>query len=85
MPVGEEIEREIVRQLPSSEIDATARRLGMESLFEDGLAKIQSGETTLAQVLLATHMSEELPPNGPLSDPAATREIVDAIGTAERL
>jgi type IV pilus assembly protein PilB len=87
LPVNDEIEREIVRQLPSSEIDATARRLGMESLFDDGLAKVQAGETTLEQVLLATRLSEESD-SGDSTEPVVDTteiedDIVDAIVTTE--
>ncbi len=59
MPVNDEIERAIVRQLPAAEIRGIARRRAMPDLFEDGLAKARSGETSIEQVLLATRMSEE--------------------------
>ena len=63
MPVNDEIERAIVRQLPAAGIRAIARRRSMPDLFEDGLAKARSGKTSIEQVLLATRMSEdEIPP-----------------------
>jgi type IV pilus assembly protein PilB len=87
LPVGEEIERQIVRQLPTSEIDLSARRLGMRSLFDDGLAKVHEGQTTLEQVLLATRMADELDEKAEPSQDAgaveAEHEIVEAIVSTE--
>jgi len=70
MPVTDEVERSIVRQLPAAEIRAMAHRLGMRDLFVDGLTKAQAGDTSLEQVLLATRMREE--------DTAAPKPETDA-------
>ncbi len=60
--IDDEVERAIVRQRPASEIRQIARRNGMVELFEDGLAKVAAGLTTVEQVMLATRIEEEEDP-----------------------
>jgi type IV pilus assembly protein PilB len=51
MPVGEQIERLAVTHASAHEIQRTATAEGMEVLRVDGLRKVVSGETALAEVL----------------------------------
>ena len=50
MPVTEDIERLIVMRAPSNEIAKYAANQGMHSLRQDGLAKVQAGETTIEEI-----------------------------------
>ncbi|MEI6971304.1 MAG: ATPase, T2SS/T4P/T4SS family [bacterium] len=50
----EEIQKMVFDKVPSSELRACARRMGMRSLREDGLRKVVAGITTLDEVLRAT-------------------------------
>ena len=50
LPVTEEIERLIVMRAPSNEIAKYAQNQGMRSLRQDGLAKVQAGDTTIDEV-----------------------------------
>ena len=51
LDITTEIEELIIKQRPSGEIDALARSQGMHTLFEDGLEKVQSGITTIEELL----------------------------------
>jgi type IV pilus assembly protein PilB len=51
MPVGEEIERMIVRRASTEEIGRLAREEGMITLRDDGCLKIRQGRTTIEEVL----------------------------------
>jgi type IV pilus assembly protein PilB len=51
MPGSEEIERLTVERAPSDEIRRAARRAGMVTLREDGLAKAREGLTSIEEVL----------------------------------
>ena len=81
LPVDDEIERAIVRQLPAAELRALARRRSLPDLFEDGLAKARAGLTSIEQVLLATRMSED---ETPVAAPAPTsfEDTDDAVNEA---
>ncbi|MCK5199341.1 MAG: type II/IV secretion system protein, partial [Spirochaetales bacterium] len=46
----EEIERLIVASAKHSEIKAYLKKMGMVTLFQDGLIKIEEGLTTLAEL-----------------------------------
>jgi len=50
MPVTDEIRGQIVSRAASHEISHVAAAQGMSRLREDGLAKVRSGETTLAEM-----------------------------------
>jgi len=54
MPVTDEIRSLIVNRAPANEIAALAVRQGMSTLRDDGLGKVRSGETTLAEVARVT-------------------------------
>jgi len=51
MPVTEDIERLAVARASSAEITRKAKEIGMESLLEDGWAKVQEGLTTVEELL----------------------------------
>ena len=51
MPISEEIERLCVERSSSEEIRRSAKRDGMASLREDGLAKVRAGVTSIQEVL----------------------------------
>jgi general secretion pathway protein E len=51
------IRRLLLRRAPESEIQAAAVAEGLVPMFRDGLAKVQSGETSVADVLRATRAS----------------------------
>jgi len=57
--VDDEIRRLIKRGNSVIEITEAAKRRGMRTLFEDGMFKVISGETTLAEVIRVTGGSEE--------------------------
>jgi len=50
MPVSEDIERLAVDRASSAEIARTAKSQGMETLLEDGWAKVQEGLTSLEEL-----------------------------------
>jgi type IV pilus assembly protein PilB len=77
--VDDDIERSIVRQLPATQVAQIARRQGMVDLFGDGLLKVQSGLTSLEQVLLATRSVEE---SDPVEEAASIVESVVETETA---
>ena len=51
MPVGEDIERLAVARASSAEISRTALSDGMETLMQDGWAKVQEGLTSVEELL----------------------------------
>ncbi|MBN9619648.1 MAG: type II secretion system protein GspE, partial [Actinobacteria bacterium] len=51
MPVSEEIEKLAVERASSHDILRVAAAEGMETLRSDGLRKVVTGDTTLAEVL----------------------------------
>ena len=54
MPVSDEIREGIMRQVPVAELRALARRQGMKTLREAGLARVLEGVTTVDEVLRVT-------------------------------
>lgn len=50
MRVTEEIRRQILEHASVDEITATAVREGMRRLYDDGMAKVRSGQTSIAEV-----------------------------------
>lgn len=61
-----EVEQLIVKRASSAEIQAVARKAGMQSLFEDGLEKVKTGVTTMEELLRVAS-----PPDTPASKPAS--------------
>jgi type IV pilus assembly protein PilB len=57
--VNEEIRRLIQKEASTYEIDKAARKQGMVSMFQDGLYKVLSGETTIEEVLAIVGEEEE--------------------------
>jgi type IV pilus assembly protein PilB len=57
--VDDEIRRLIKRGNSIVEISEAAKKRGMRTLFEDGLYKVLTGETTLAEVIRVTGGKEE--------------------------
>jgi len=53
LEVSEEIRDLIAREAPAAEIDKQARKNGFRSMYEDGLEKVQSGQTTIEELLAA--------------------------------
>lgn len=51
MPVSDAIKRAILARASEAEIEAIARREGMTTMFEDGVAKAAGGITTLQEVV----------------------------------
>jgi type IV pilus assembly protein PilB len=51
MPVTEEIERLTVERASAVEIGKVARDQGMQTLRDDGMAKVMAGVTTLEEIL----------------------------------
>ena len=51
MPVTEEIERLTVERASAVEIGRVAREQGMQTLRDDGMAKVLAGVTTLEEIL----------------------------------
>ena len=51
MPVSEEIERLAVERASAAAIARVAREQGMETLRDDGMAKVLSGVTSLEEIL----------------------------------
>lgn len=56
--VSEQIRKLILAKASSDEIKAVARREGMITLWEDGLAKVKSGVTSLEEVVKVTREEE---------------------------
>jgi type IV pilus assembly protein PilB len=56
LPVSADIERMILSRCNTQEIDAEARRHGMQSLREAGLRKVADGVTSLDEVLACTNL-----------------------------
>lgn len=52
--VGAEIRQMITKRADASEFRSTAIRLGMRTMFEDGLEKVVLGETTVEELVRAT-------------------------------
>ena len=52
--INEEVQRMIYDNVPSVELRAKARELGMRTLREDGLRKVVAGRTTLDEVFRVT-------------------------------
>ena len=50
----DEVGHVIYDEVPSNELRAKARELGMRTLREDGMRKVVSGMTTLQEVLRVT-------------------------------
>ncbi len=59
-----EVEDLVVKRASSAEIQAVARKQGMESLFEDGFEKMKAGVTTIEELLRVAS-----PPDSPASKP----------------
>jgi type IV pilus assembly protein PilB len=51
MTISEEIERLAVSRASADEIGRTARAQGMQTLRDDGLAKVLAGETSIEEIL----------------------------------
>jgi type IV pilus assembly protein PilB len=54
MPVSDEIRRLVLERTPADQIGAIAIKQGMRTLRQDGLAKVASGHTSLAEVTRVT-------------------------------
>ncbi|MEN6317513.1 MAG: type II secretion system ATPase GspE [Syntrophaceae bacterium] len=54
LTVDDEIRKMILRNSDANELRATARRVGMRTLLEDGISKVISGVTTMSEVLRVT-------------------------------
>ena len=52
--LNDDVRRMITEQASHAEIRTRARQLGMRTLREDGIRKVFSGSTTIAEVLSAT-------------------------------
>ena len=52
--MDDELRRAVMRRAGMGEIEQLARRAGMRTMYEDGVAKALSGETTLEEVLRVT-------------------------------
>jgi type II secretory ATPase GspE/PulE/Tfp pilus assembly ATPase PilB-like protein len=54
--VADQSVREAILRRPSAqELEALAISNGMTTMFEDGMAKVRAGKTTLEEVLRVTH------------------------------
>ncbi len=51
LEIGEDMKKAILDDLPDSEIETLARRNGMLTLFDCGVAKVRSGETSIEEIL----------------------------------
>ena len=58
-----EVEEQIIQRKSSAEIQAVARKQGMQSLFEDGFEKVRAGVTTMEELLRVAS-----PPDAPASE-----------------
>ena len=56
--MGYELRDLILKRRPEAEIKQQARRIGMTTLREDGMAKVLAGVTTLEEVLRVTAADE---------------------------
>lgn len=54
MEIGPALRRSIGRKTDASDLEAVARRAGMTSMTEDGVAKIRAGQTTLDEIFRLT-------------------------------
>jgi type IV pilus assembly protein PilB len=70
--IDEEIERCIVRTMPTADVRAIARRRGMVDLFSDGMEKVRARLTTASEVLVATRMGAESDAAGSSGDGRGT-------------
>jgi type IV pilus assembly protein PilB len=52
--VDDRVRRLIVKRAPEQEIKETARRGGFRTMFEDGLDKVEAGQTSLEEVMRVT-------------------------------
>ncbi len=68
LEVTPEVEALIVKRASSAEIQVAARKNGMESLFEDGFKKVETGVTTMEELLRVAN-----PPDSPVSKPNANK------------
>jgi general secretion pathway protein E len=57
LAIDEPIKRKIMERSPAAEIDVLARQAGMKPMYEDGMAKVLKGITTLEEVLKVTEDS----------------------------
>jgi type IV pilus assembly protein PilB len=64
LAITPEVEQLIVKRASSAEIQVAARKVGMESLFEDGFEKVKTGVTTMEELLRVAS-----PPDAPASKP----------------
>jgi type IV pilus assembly protein PilB len=55
MPISEEIQRIILRDGSSLDIEQQAQREGVRSLRQSGLSKVKLGMTSLEEVLAVTN------------------------------
>jgi general secretion pathway protein E len=53
--VDDSVRHTILERRPASEIERLARTKGFTSMYEDGVAKIWEGLTTIEEVLRVTH------------------------------
>jgi len=51
LELTDEIKDAILRELSDTEIEALAKRTGMSTLFESGMAKVRDGETSVDEIL----------------------------------
>lgn len=54
MEIGPALRRSIGPKTDASDLEAVARRAGMTSMTEDGVAKIRAGQTTLDEIFRLT-------------------------------
>ena len=52
--IGAEIREKIYQRTSEAEVKETARRLGMKTLRENGMAKVNAGITTIEEILRVT-------------------------------
>jgi len=52
--VDEEIRKLILRNADANELRQTARKQGMQTILEDGIAKVGKGITTLSEIYRVT-------------------------------
>lgn len=58
MPMTENVRRLIIKKSTAQDLMNAARREGMHTLYEDGLMKVNKGQTALSEVLRVTQDSE---------------------------
>jgi type II secretory ATPase GspE/PulE/Tfp pilus assembly ATPase PilB-like protein len=58
LTVNEEIRKLIINHATGSEIQTAAQKNGMKTLFEDGVDKALSGQTTMEEVFRVTRLKE---------------------------